>query len=232
MPRKTRAIMRRPRCLSIHLLLPPVPIPMSSSPSLAPRRLLCHRCTRPQRACICGWIRPIANEVELLILQHPQEVRQAKGSARLLQLSLARTRLLVGEDFVADELAALLQPEGAQQVLLLYPPTPGGLLPAPPLRPEPPLRLVLLDATWDKSLKMLLRNPLLQGLPRLALEDAPPSAYRVRKAPRAGQLSSLEAGCHALAQLEGAPQRYAPLLAAFEGFVDQLAAQATLGRRA
>jgi DTW domain-containing protein len=79
--------------------------------------------------------------------------------------------------------------------------------------------LVVLDGTWRKSRKMLHRNPLLQGLPRLSLTDAPPSGYAIRKAHNPGQLSTLEATCAALVRLEKDAERFEPLLAAFNGFV-------------
>ena len=114
--------------------------------------------------------------------------------------------------------------------MLLYPDTVDN--PAVPWPATPPRRLVVLDGTWRKSRKLLHLNPALQRLPRLALVQPPPSHYRlrsVRKAHQPDQLSTLEATCHALAQLEQAPQRYAPLLAAFGAFVDQLAASAEVG---
>ncbi|MBP6720332.1 MAG: DTW domain-containing protein, partial [Rhodoferax sp.] len=83
--------------------------------------------------------------------------------------------------------------------------------------------LVVLDGTWRKSRKMLHQNPLLQQLPRLALHDLPASHYHVRQAHRPDQRSTLEATCAALAQLEGDAERFAPLLAAFDGFVESLA---------
>jgi len=86
------------------------------------------------------------------------------------------------------------------------------------------MRLVLLDATWRKSRKMLYLNPALQRLPRLGLTDVAPSNYRIRKAHAPHQLSSLEAAAQALGQLDGAPERFGPLLDAFDGFVAQQAA--------
>jgi len=79
----------------------------------------------------------------------------------------------------------------------------------------------VLDGTWRKSRKMLYCNPLLQRLPRLPLQGLPVSRYRIRKAHRANQLSTLEATCAALTHLERDPERFAPLLAAFDGFVAQ-----------
>ena len=198
-----------------------------------PARLLCAACQRPSRACICRWIAPVANLTDVLLLQHPLEVDNAKNSLRLLELSLARRTVAVGEQFSPDLLQQLLEgPEpGRARPVLLYPDTPG-MPPSTALAADErgPLRLVVLDATWRKSRKMLALNPALQALPRLALQAPPPSRYLVRKAHRDGQLSTLEAVCHALAQLEGDPERYVGLLAAFDGFVaGQLAWRGGLG---
>ena len=171
----------------------------------------------------------------MLVLQHPLEVAHAKGSARLLGMSLAHSRLVTGEAFDEDELSALLnQPwlgesvdAPPRQTVLLYPATPLNPAPTWPLAdddaPTDPrlLRLVVLDGTWRKSRKMLHLNPVLQTLPRLALRDRPPSHYRIRKAHLPDQLSTLEATCAALGQLEGGDAPFEALLQAFDGFVAQ-----------
>jgi DTW domain-containing protein YfiP len=199
-----------------------------SSASIA-RRATCAACLRAQTACICRFVSPVASSVELLVLQHPLEVGNAKNSARLLHLCLPGSRLLAGETFDHAELDAALHADG-RTPLLLYPETPGEAalgLPAPPaidaasLARPAGLRLVLLDATWRKSRKMLYLNPSLQRLPRLALQGLPPSAYRIRKAHAPDQLSSLEAAAYALSQLENRPAHYAPLFEAFDRFVEQ-----------
>lgn len=56
---------------------------------------------RPQSTCICQWITPTAHAVEVVVLQHPLEVANAKGSARLLCLSLPHSKLVTGEVFDA-----------------------------------------------------------------------------------------------------------------------------------
>jgi len=181
-------------------------------------RALCPACARPQRNCICALAPRVACASELLILQHPLEVHEAKGTARLLHLSLPRSRLEVGEQFEARQLQDWLERDWhgdhsapAPRALLLYPESPHDpalpLVPAPPLPAEwlsepERLRLVVIDGTWRKSRKMLYLNPLLQQLPRLALQALPASRYAIRRAHRPGQLSTLEASCCALAQLE------------------------------
>ncbi|KRB89929.1 tRNA-uridine aminocarboxypropyltransferase [Noviherbaspirillum sp. Root189] len=213
---------------------------MTPSPDQQPdpgRRAECPHCLRAQSACICHWIVPVQSRTEVLILQHPMETRHAKGSARLLHLSLPGSQLVVGESFSEEQLHALLYapfPDARtdvaschpcrRQTLLLYPDT-AGQASGSSHRKEvvsdnaARLRLVVLDGTWRKSRKMLYLNPMLQELPRLALQAAAPSQYRIRKAHLPDQLSTLEATCHALAQLEQDSARYAPVLQAFDGFV-------------
>jgi DTW domain-containing protein YfiP len=196
----------------------------SSSPA---KRATCAACLRARSACICHWVRPLTSRADLLILQHPLEVRNAKNSARLLHLCLPASRLEVGEAFSTADLHALLHADGRVPVLL-YPAMPGDVsvpVREPVLMTQPErLRLVVLDATWRKSRKMLYVNPELQALPRLALDDVPASTYRIRKAHAPHQLSTLEAAALALAQIEGDAAAYRPLLQAFDGFVQQQAA--------
>ncbi len=201
-----------------------------------PRRPTCATCLRPTATCICHWAAPVSSAAEVLILQHPMEVANAKGSARLLHLCLPSSRIAVGEQFDPQALQAMLGPDGRQPVLL-YPDTPGdrslGIAPPPAYGaglPAAQVQLVVLDATWRKSRKMLYLNPALQALPRLPLRDTPPSHYLIRKAHAPDQLSTLEATCYALAQLEGDVHRYDSVIAAFDGFVAQQQSQVAQGR--
>jgi DTW domain-containing protein YfiP len=164
----------------------------------------------------------------LLILQHHLELRQAKGTGRLLHLCVPGSALLAGEQFDSAELAAALAADGRQPVLL-YPADaeapccdPAALAPAQ-------VRLVVLDGTWRKSRKLLHCNPGLRALPRVALADVPPSAYRIRKAHAPHQLSTIEAAALALGAVDPACDT-APLFAAFDALVAMQAAFLPGGR--
>ena len=220
----------------------------STAPSPAPspvQRRRCSECLRPlgrasspestgpeyrntshnacHNACICQWVVKVSSPVEVLILQHPLEVHHPKGSARLLHLCLPGSRLVVGEVFDATSAGRDLPGIGRRDVLL-YPSQPSqpflSACEALPLPPLDTLRLVVLDATWRKSRKMIHQSPWLQQLPRMALRETPASNYAIRKAHLPGQLSTFEAVCAALGQL-ASPERYAPLLKSFDGFVAQ-----------
>ena len=101
----------------------PAPTPTRTPTQRAARRA-CPRCALPLLSCLCAWLRPTANQASLLILQHPMERDQAKGSARLLRLSLARCRCEQGERFDPEALAGWLAATpagGAVRSLLLFP---------------------------------------------------------------------------------------------------------------
>ena len=178
---------------------------------------MCGRCERPASTCLCAALpAPLPHATELLILQHPAEAGHAKNTAAFLLLGLQSARLLRGEVFDPSL--------GAAGTALLYPGADAAA--AGPPGATPPRRLILLDGSWRQSRRLLAANPWLAALPRLSLA-AGPSRYAIRRAHRPGQWSTLEAGLQALAHLEGAPERFAPLWAAFDGFI-----AAALERRA
>lgn len=193
------------------------------------KRTYCPCCLRPERTCICQWVIRCANRTELVILQHPLEVDNAKNTGRLLHLSLNNSQLHIGENFTDHFLAEILDAEDKIN-FLLYPSTaeekslgiasPAAMPELSEILPEQ-LRLIVLDGTWRKSRKMLYVNPRLQRLPRLSIADCPASKYHIRKAHTEDQLSTLEASCYALQQLEVNGVNYSLLLNAFGGFVMQ-----------
>jgi DTW domain-containing protein YfiP len=190
---------------------------MDGPPTL--RRVTCVHCLRPQATCLCALARPTVHRTEVLVLQHPQEQRQAKNSVTLLRLSLAHCEVVVGERFAPGTRKALLQRPG-RDTRLLYPDVRAAPAPTAPATTGTPLRLVVIDATWRKSLRMLLEHPALAALPRLSLDPPVPTRYRaIRAARRPDQISTLEATVQALTMLEGPSFDATPLLDAFDRFV-------------
>jgi DTW domain-containing protein YfiP len=177
-------------------------------------------------------VQRIHNLVSLVILQHPQEVYEAKNSAGLLNMCLENSQIHVSETF-SDNFFEQFH-AGSYYDLLLYPYTPEekslGIAQAPAIDLERlnigdnlaklgRIRLWVIDATWRKSRKMLYLNSALQAMPRLNLNDCPPSIYKIRKAHSENQLSTLEASCYALRQLEQNTVDYTPVINAFAAFI-------------
>ncbi len=156
-------------------------------------------------------------------LQHPREARTAIGTARMAHLSLPNSELHEGVSFVEHprvrELAA------AEGTALLFPGE-AAIDPAT-LRGHPPKAVIVVDGTWPQARKVIRLNPFLLSLPRLAFTPERPSNYRIRAEPSDTCVSTIEAVVHLLGALEGAPERFQPILTAFDEMVDlQLAEQA------
>ncbi len=181
-------------------------------------RITCPRCHRPESRCLCALITSLPSRTRVLILQHPSEVNHALNTARLAALGLMNAELVVGEVF---EHSPWQQP--GYRACLLFPGDDAQSL-APCAAHEQPCLLVVPDGTWRKARKMLHLNPGLAALPRVTLDGAPPSRYRLRKAPAPGALSTIEAITQALEVLE-APASFQPLLVPFDALIEgQIAA--------
>ncbi|MDW6092400.1 DTW domain-containing protein [Vibrio rhizosphaerae] len=185
----------------------------------------CIQCQKAHKACLCSTIVPLSSAIELIILQHPTEVRKPTGTASILTLSLDRALCLVGENFTQDEtLNALLNDADVTHFVLF----PGGgstcvneiQPPSPPQR----YRVILLDGTWKKAYKMWQLSTNLHNLPRLHLPESLQSRYRIRKAPRDNCLSTVEAGYHLLSNWQP-HQDFSPLLQSFEQMIQFQLAQ-------
>jgi len=202
-------------------------MPTSSS------RKICPTCLRPQKVCLCQWIQPIDNVLEVGILQHPSEASQIKGTAKIAELSLINSQLWVGEAFSQEE--SLHDWLKTGEVFLLYPQVEALKEGADSLadalsydvetvRTDYPLtqiKLLVLDGTWRKTHKMMMKNTFLHGLKRLQLQPESPSAYQIRKQKDSGSLSTIEAIYQALMQLEQDTDKFQPLLSAFHQMVAQ-----------
>lgn len=176
-------------------------------------RALCQQCQRPTIACICNFICKIDNRTPVLVLQHPSEVKQTKGTVALLSRSLSNCQVIVGEDFSQhDELNSIL---AHHQALLLYPSIQAQVLSSSTIELDnthincnkkslQPKLLIILDGTWKKAYRMFMLSQNLQALTQVCLPDilANSGQYLIRKVAKENALSSLEACCFALALLE------------------------------
>lgn len=177
-------------------------------------RLMCDCCQRPEARCCCAYVRPIHNRIHVVILQHPDEAGHAKNTGEFLHRCLANSELSITETNA--------WPIDPSDTALLYPAAKSAATATAPPLPSPLKRLLVLDATWRKSRKMLHLNPSLHSLPRVALNEIPASRYRIRSAANTDQLSTFEASCYALQQLEHNSALCQPALAAFDEYINHL----------
>lgn len=201
--------------------------------SLPPASECCPSCGLPASRCVCSWVRPVKTSTEVLILQHPQEVSEELGSARLAQLALPRCTLRTGLSWPNLSSALGRQARG-QDWLVLYlgsvrPRGPGGpLIPVDRRgKPQPVPAdwrvsgLVVLDGTWSQAKTLWWRNAWLLRLQRAVLSPARPSLYRqLRREPRRESLSTIESIAVALSVLEQRPSLAEELLLPFQKMLE------------
>lgn len=184
------------------------------------KRAICQRCLKALPACICATIKTIENQHFLHILQDPSEEKKAVGTARILALSLTNSKICVGEQFDASLFAL-------DNTYLLFPD--DSAVPAEQLCNSENInsdsQFILLDGSWKKAYKLLMSNPFLQSLPKVAIKNESKSAYRIRKSPREDGLATVEAGYYLLSQLENNSEKFKPLLESFAYMIDYQIAQ-------
>ena len=186
-------------------------------------RPTCPQCRTPLARCFCDLVVATHSEVEVIIWQHPSEAGHAKGTVPLLSRCLKNSQLIIAETLSLREFEQSVG-SNCRQLSLLFPRSEADrtTLSDDSDAAASSLRLLVLDGTWRKARKLLYLNPWLHTLPRLELVDTPTSRYHIRKAENSQQLSTLEAVCAAIAQIEKSSKNSQPLLEAFDRYLTRL----------
>jgi DTW domain-containing protein len=190
----------------------------------------------------------IDNRVFVLILQHPQERREALSTARLICETLTRAKLTIG----------LSWPGLARALGEPTEPRRWGALHLGPARAIPPAErrefslldrhgeaiadprailaglhgIVLLDGTWSQAKTLWWRNPWLLKLHRIVLDPPRPARLgQLRREPRREALSTIEATALALRHLEAGPEAADELTGALDRMIETARRPAKTGSR-
>jgi DTW domain-containing protein YfiP len=179
----------------------------------------------------------IDNRVFVLILQHPQERREALSTAALICETLRQAKLVVGLSWPGLARVAGASAESKRWAVLHL----GAVRQMPPSErrelivldrhsepiddPSGILRglrgIVLLDGTWSQAKTLWWRNPWLLKLHRVVLDPPRPARLgRLRREPRREALSTIEAAALALRHLEADAQASDALVGALERMME------------
>jgi DTW domain-containing protein len=190
------------------------------------QRKTCPNCQRPLPVCYCSALVQVTNTIKVLIIQHPLEQKHPFNTGRMAHLCLSNSELIVAETLSEIQLASSLKTPSA----LLYPSLPW-LANISEMEPENEdstvhskiQQLIVIDATWNKSKKILHLHPALQKLPRHHLKGNLSSNYQIRKTTVANGLSTLESIVKALNTIE--PKREGEFEAMLQPFEMMIALQ-------
>lgn len=213
---------------------------------------ICPGCDKPVHLCVCEAIRPINTKLKILLLQHPQEKREALGTAVLatrifpnstmkIGLSWPGLRRLAGEDADPKRWGVLYlgaakqgpgqgggqgggQASGSKEEVAAVDKN-GAPLKDSAMVLADLEGIILLDGTWSQAKTLWWRNAWLLKCRRIVLNPKVRSLYgQARKEPRRESLSTLESAALLLARLEDRPEIFDTALAPFALLLKKLRA--------
>ncbi|MCW9013437.1 MAG: DTW domain-containing protein [Gammaproteobacteria bacterium] len=192
-------------------------------------RAYCYQCHKAKAACICGQSPAIENQTNIIVLQHPAETSNPKGSAIIAKLYLEKIQLWIGEDFSSHSKLNQLIEQYPHSTAVVYPgentlSLDGFIVDSSRTivntYPENPLNLIFIDGNWRKARKIWHLSRNLHKLPCIKIDPESRSNYRIRKIPDDNYLSSIEAIHFCLSKIENDQSKFRPLLNIFNNMID------------
>jgi DTW domain-containing protein YfiP len=174
----------------------------------------CEGCALTPGLCLCAELPRLEPRARVVVVMHHVELRKTTNTGRLAVRMLEGAELRVRGEREASERRPL--PVGKR--LVLYPSDDAVELQPSLVAPGAPVVLLAPDGTWTQARRALRRDPDLSGAIPVTLPAGPPSQYGLRRHPREGGLSTLEAIARALAILE-TPTIAEAMLSVFDEFV-------------
>lgn len=166
-------------------------------------RELCQRCDYPINNCICDSLTPVSHQTQVVILQHPSEVKNAKNTVRLLKLISDNVTILIGES--EQDFAEIKQQikENPEPYAVLFPAENAINLDSEnECKTNSLSHLIVIDGTWKKAKKILLLNPWLNDITKVSFAQELISEYQIRSTSVDGGLSTIEAVAYSLNKIE------------------------------
>ena len=156
----------------------------------------CYKCFKPQNSCLCRFTKELDTNIKFVFLMHPKEAkRQRTGTGNLAHISLKDSEILVGLDFANHARLNELLNDSHYFPVLMYPGEDAWTAQKQGFKEEIAARTLLvliLDATWFCSRKMIEHNPFLLNLPRVSFSGTYRSIFTFKHEPRPEYISTIE----------------------------------------
>jgi DTW domain-containing protein YfiP len=153
----------------------------------------CYSCFRPSSHCVCDSVTPFTAHCNFLILQHWNERKKYHSTSWLTTHTIKNSKLLQGIVFEEQVLQKAL---AGQKNYILFPGPDSVDCRTVPF--DVSTNVIVIDGTWSEAGKILTRNPILQGIPRISFHQTFKSSFYIRKQPKVGYLSTIESVGHLL----------------------------------
>lgn len=166
-------------------------------------REMCFDCLQPAFGCYCDHVKRFDPGMSFVILLHPIELNRRIATGRMSHLCLEDSHLITGHDYTEDPRVNALVNDPGRHCVMLYPGVSSvNLTPLSPsdrraTAPEGKrLTVFVVDGTWATARQTVRLSQNLKTLPRVCFTPPGPSNFRVRKQPKAGCYSTIEAVHH------------------------------------
>lgn len=163
-------------------------------------RTVCRTCSQPNFSCFCKLVKPFDSNISFVILIHPIEAARRIATGRMSHLCLKNSYLIKGQDYSENETVNQLLSDPDYESVILYPGIKSKNISVISesekkslFNPNKKLRIFVIDGTWATAKKIVRQSLNLQGLPRICFSSNKESNFRVRKQPRSGCFSTIEA---------------------------------------
>lgn len=154
------------------------------------------RCFKPVENCLCKYTKEIDTNIKFVLLMHPKEAkRQRTGTGNLAHLCLKNSEIIIGLDYSKNERLKQLLTDSQYYPVMMYPGEEAWTAQkegfAQTLNGRT-LLVLILDATWFCSRKMIEHNPFLLELPRVSFYGDYRSIFTFKHEPRPEYISTIE----------------------------------------
>ncbi|MCR5289017.1 MAG: DTW domain-containing protein [Treponema sp.] len=166
----------------------------------------CYRCLRPVANCFCKYIQEFDPGMKFVFLMHPKEAKHERtGTGRLAQISMTGAELLIGLEFAHNKRLQELLSDPQYFPVLLYPGENawnGKKEGFAESVGNKKLLVIVLDATWFCSRKLIEHNPQLLLLPRVSFYGDYRSIFTFKREPRPEYISTIESCYYLIKELQ------------------------------
>lgn len=166
----------------------------------------CLKCFRPIGNCFCKYIKPFDSGIKFVFLMHPKEAKhQRTGTGRLSNLTLTDSEILIGLDFTKNERLLQLLADPQYFPVMLYPGDDAWTSKKEGFADaigNKKLLVLVVDATWFCSRKIIEHSPNLLTLPRLSFSGEYRSIFTFKREPRPEYVSTIESCYYLIKELQ------------------------------
>lgn len=168
----------------------------------------CYRCFKPESACLCKYTKELDTGIKFVFLMHPKEFkRQRTGTGNLSHITLKNSEIIVGLNFAENERLQILLKDPQYFPVMMYPGENAWTAQREGFKETlagRTLLVLILDATWFCSRKMIEHNPFLLELPRVSFTGDYRSIFTFKREPRPEYISTIECCYYFIKEMQAA----------------------------